>query len=1098
MNTYSAYKAETAGKAPIPEGFRDAAINLAVKLRDATEREDKGAASRYSVYLAAVLGADQKSQTAAVLTITGEDRAYKAPGGFEWYPYFNGSPEEFKQLTGYGIETFRITDDYGFETDDYGFEFVADPTVDIPAAPADSFITIVGPDGNLERGDLDAQRVMPPDQPGLPDDEGESVEPKISTNADFANGATEVVAGAQVNDTVKYEGLVPGKEYTLNAELISKKDGKTVLGEGEETFTPDAANGEVVVEIVVDESVTEPVEAAVAFEELTSVEVDKDGEETPDATPENPNPIAEHKDINDEAQTVTSEKKPVEPKISTNADFANGATEVVAGAQVNDTVKYEGLVPGKEYTLNAELISKKDGKTVLGEGEETFTPDAANGEVVVEIVVDESVTEPVEAAVAFEELTSVEVDKDGEETPDATPENPNPIAEHKDINDEAQTVTSEKKPVEPKISTNADFANGATEVVAGAQVNDTVKYEGLVPGKEYTLNAELISKKDGKTVLGEGEETFTPDAANGEVVVEIVVDESVTEPVEAAVAFEELTSVEVDKDGEETPDATPENPNPIAEHKDINDEAQTVTSEKKPVEPKISTNADFANGATEVVAGAQVNDTVKYEGLVPGKEYTLNAELISKKDGKTVLGEGEETFTPDAANGEVVVEIVVDESVTEPVEAAVAFEELTSVEVDKDGEETPDATPENPNPIAEHKDINDEAQTVTSEKKPVEPKISTNADFANGATEVVAGAQVNDTVKYEGLVPGKEYTLNAELISKKDGKTVLGEGEETFTPDAANGEVVVEIVVDESVTEPVEAAVAFEELTSVEVDKDGEETPDATPENPNPIAEHKDINDQNQTVPKPTEETTPNNPGEETTPNEPDEETTPNQPGEETTPNNPGEETTPNQPGEETTPNQPGEETTPNNPGEETTPNQPGEETTPNNPGEETTPNQPGEETTPNEPGDEPSESTTETPDKGDGNDKDDNDGSSKKSDLPWWLLLIPGLGLIKLIIDGGNGGNGGDHDGGKGTSEVVEENGRGGDHGESTGDNAGEPSEQTGDNTGRDDREVTVLDATPPEDAGMPLPSNAERVEIKHVPSGATKLEPGMKDFIK
>ncbi|WP_236659379.1 VaFE repeat-containing surface-anchored protein [Corynebacterium aurimucosum] len=962
MNTYSAYKAETAGKAPIPEGFRDAAINLAVKLRDATEREDKGAASRYSVYLAAVLGADQKSQTAAVLTITGEDRAYKAPGGFEWYPYFNGSPEEFKQLTGYGIETFRITDDYGFETDDYGFEFVADPTVDIPAAPADSFITIVGPDGNLERGDLDAQRVMPPDQPGLPDDEGESVEPKISTNA----------------------------------------------------------------------------------------------------------------------------------------DFANGATEVVAGAQVNDTVKYEGLVPGKEYTLNAELISKKDGKTVLGEGEETFTPDAANGEVVVEIVVDESVTEPVEAAVAFEELTSVEVDKDGEETPDATPENPNPIAEHKDINDEAQTVTSEKKPVEPKISTNADFANGATEVVAGAQVNDTVKYEGLVPGKEYTLNAELISKKDGKTVLGEGEETFTPDAANGEVVVEIVVDESVTEPVEAAVAFEELTSVEVDKDGEETPDATPENPNPIAEHKDINDEAQTVTSEKKPVEPKISTNADFANGATEVVAGAQVNDTVKYEGLVPGKEYTLNAELISKKDGKTVLGEGEETFTPDAANGEVVVEIVVDESVTEPVEAAVAFEELTSVEVDKDGEETPDATPENPNPIAEHKDINDEAQTVTSEKKPVEPKISTNADFANGATEVVAGAQVNDTVKYEGLVPGKEYTLNAELISKKDGKTVLGEGEETFTPDAANGEVVVEIVVDESVTEPVEAAVAFEELTSVEVDKDGEETPDATPENPNPIAEHKDINDQNQTVPKPTEETTPNNPGEETTPNEPDEETTPNQPGEETTPNNPGEETTPNQPGEETTPNQPGEETTPNNPGEETTPNQPGEETTPNNPGEETTPNQPGEETTPNEPGDEPSESTTETPDKGDGNDKDDNDGSSKKSDLPWWLLLIPGLGLIKLIIDGGNGGNGGDHDGGKGTSEVVEENGRGGDHGESTGDNAGEPSEQTGDNTGRDDREVTVLDATPPEDAGMPLPSNAERVEIKHVPSGATKLEPGMKDFIK
>ncbi|ACP33883.1 hypothetical protein cauri_2292 [Corynebacterium aurimucosum ATCC 700975] len=939
-----------------------------------------------------------------MLTITGEDRAYKAPGGFEWYPYFNGSPEEFKQLTGYGIETFRITDDYGFETDDYGFEFVADPTVDIPAAPADSFITIVGPDGNLERGDLDAQRVMPPDQPGLPDDEGESVEPKISTNADFANGATEVVAGAQVNDTVKYEGLVPGKEYTLNAELISKKDGKTVLGEGEETFTPDAANGEVVVEIVVDESVTEPVEAAVAFEELTSVEVDKDGEETPDATPENPNPIAEHKDINDEAQTVTSEKKPVEPKISTNADFANGATEVVAGAQVNDTVKYEGLVPGKEYTLNAELISKKDGKTVLGEGEETFTPDAANGEVVVEIVVDESVTEPVEAAVAFEELTSVEVDKDGEETPDATPENPNPIAEHKDINDEAQTVTSEKKPSETPTPDKPG--------------------ESTTPATSEETTSETTSKTPEESTSKTTEETT-----------------SKTTPKTTEPGDETCESTTPNKPGEST---TPGKPG----------ESTTPTDPCESTTPKTTSKTSEPGNSTEKTTPKTTE---------PGDE-TCESTTPSKPGEETTPNEPGESTTPN-----------------NPCEST-----------------TPGKPGEEPSESTTPREPGDESG---------KPKISTNADFANGATEVVAGAQVNDTVKYEGLVPGKEYTLNAELISKKDGKTVLGEGEETFTPDAANGEVVVEIVVDESVTEPVEAAVAFEELTSVEVDKDGEETPDATPENPNPIAEHKDINDQNQTVPKPTEETTPNNPGEETTPNEPGEETTPNQPGEETTPNNPGEETTPNQPGEETTPNQPGEETTPNNPGEETTPNQPGEETTPNNPGEETTPNQPGEETTPNnpgeettpnEPGDEPSESTTETPDKGDGNDKDDNDGSSKKSDLPWWLLLIPGLGLIKLIIDGGNGGNGGDHDGGKGTSEVVEENGRGGDHGESTGDNAGEPSEQTGDNTGRDDREVTVLDTTPPEDAGMPLPSNAERVEIKHVPSGATKLEPGMKDFIK
>ncbi|MGV0329445.1 VaFE repeat-containing surface-anchored protein, partial [Corynebacterium guaraldiae] len=352
---------------------------------------------------------------------------------------------------------------------------------------------------------------------------------------------------------------------------------------------------------------------------------------------------------------------------------------------------------------------------------------------------------------------------------------------------------------------------------------------------------------------------------------------------------------------------------------------------------------------------------------------------------KTVLGKGEKTFTPESANGEVVVEIIVDESVKEPVEAAVAFEELTSVEVNDKGEETPGTDPENPNHIAEHKDINDKNQTVpkSGDDESGKPKISTNADFANGATEVVAGAQVNDRVTYENLVPGKEYTLFAELISKEDGKTVLGKGEKTFTPESANGEVVVEIIVDESVKEPVEAAVAFEELTSVEVNDKGEETPGTDPENPNHIAEHKDINDKNQTVTS-------------------------------------------------------------------------------------------------------DSDKPSDTPDKGDGKGNDGDKGSSKK-DLPWWLLLIPGLGLIKIIADGGhNGGNGG-HDGGNGGHDG------GNNHGESH------------DNTGRDDREVTVLDATPPEDAanqpqdfGQPVPSNTHRVEIKHVPSGATQLDPGMQDFIK
>ena len=204
-------------------------------------------------------------------------------------------------------------------------------------------------------------------------------------------------------------------------------------------------------------------------------------------------------------------------------------------------------------------------------------------------------------------------------------------------------------------------------------------------------------------------------------------------------------------------------------------------------------------------------------------------------------------------------------------------------------------------------------------------------------------------------------------------------------PTAPKGVEAVTITVNDDVTEPVKAAVAFETLTSKEVNSKGEETPGN--ETPNEIGEHKDINDKDQTV---------------------------------------------------------------------------------------------------------TSENPSDTPDEDEEN--GGGKGSSKK-DLPWWLLLIPGLGLIKIIVDGVNGGNGG-HDGGNGGhdggnhNDVTEDGGRGNNHGEST--------EENGGNTGRDDREVTVLDATPPEDAGQPLPSNSKRVEIKHVPSGATELDPGMKDFIQ
>ncbi|EET76329.1 VaFE repeat-containing surface-anchored protein, partial [Corynebacterium tuberculostearicum] len=384
-------------------------------------------------------------------------------------------------------------------------------------------------------------------------------------------------------------------------------------------------------------------------------------------------------------------------------------------------------------------------------------------------------------------------------------------------------------------------------------------------------------------------------------------------------------------------------------------------------------------------------------------------QLISKEDGKTVLGETKgHKFTPESANGTEAVTIVVNDDVTEPVEAAVAFETLTSTQVDKHGEDNP-TDEDNPNPVGEHKDINDDDQTVTSEDSEKTPKITTNADFEKGSHAVVAGAKIVDEVTYEGLVPGKEYTLKAELISKKDGKSVLGTGEKTFTPEKSKGMVPVTITVNDDVKEPVQAAVAFEELTSTEVNDKGEDTPDVTPEKPNHIAEHKDINDEDQTVIS----------------------------------------------------------------------------------HEVHDQDKPG--------GSSDGSSNGSSNGSSDGSSDGSSNGSSK--DNKWWLILIPGIGLGKIIKDHFDHKDHGNHNGGHGDNTSNHNGGHGDNTGNHDGGNGHEDKGQDAPKGGNSDngngRGVEVQ-GQQPEETGNALPSNADRVEIKSVPSGATELEPGMQDYIK
>ena len=138
--------------------------------------------------------------------------------------------------------------------------------------------------------------------------------------------------------------------------------------------------------------------------------------------------LAIHHDINDEGQTV----KITNPKGKTYAEWENGKKEVEEGKtyKLIDRFDYENLIVGKEYKLIGYVVVKQNEKVITEKKEVRFTPQSPNGSVNIEFEIDTKGLGGKELVV-FEEVHDLEG---------------NLIIDHKDINDEGQTVKVTKKP----------------------------------------------------------------------------------------------------------------------------------------------------------------------------------------------------------------------------------------------------------------------------------------------------------------------------------------------------------------------------------------------------------------------------------------------------------------------------------------------------------------------------------------------------------------------------------------------------------------------------------------------------------------------------
>ena len=603
--------------------------------------------------------------------------------------------------------------------------------------------------------------------------------PKVRTSAIDKTtkiNHTEATKEATIIDTVSYEGLEIGREYTVKGVLMNQRTKKAVTVDGKEvtastTFTAENRNGSVEVVFTFDATALEGT-TTVVFETLYTENKE----------------VGIHADITDKGQTVYI------PKIRTTAisdDTKDHVTKADETITLIDTVAYTDLEVGREYTVSGKLMNRATNEPILVDGKEvtaetTFTPETTDGTVDVTFTFDGTGLEDT-VVVVFETLYTEKKE----------------VAVHADITDEKQSVYL------PKIQTKAEDAVtkiNHTEAKPEATIIDTVSYSSLLPGKEYTMTGTLMNKKTGEPILIDGEPitastTFTAEKSEGSVEVVFKFDASVLEGT-TVVAFESLTYNGIE----------------VAIHADIEDKDQTVYI------PKVRTTAigdDTKDHVTEAKKDVTIVDTVSYESLEVGREYTVKGVLMDKATGKAILVDDKEvtaetTFVPETTDGTVDVTFVFDGSALEDT-LLVAFETLYTEEKE----------------VGIHAEIEDDAQTVYL------PKIRTNAkdgitDIDH--TEALEKATIIDTVSYSSLLPGKEYTVSGTLMNKKTGEAVLIDGKPitastTFTAEKAEGSVDIVFEFDASAIAGT-TVVAFESMEYEGVE----------------VAVHADIEDEDQTV----------------------------------------------------------------------------------------------------------------------------------------------------------------------------------------------------------------------------------------------------------
>lgn len=715
------------------------------------------------------------------------------------------------------------------KTDEYGYAALVDKYIQHTSSFNSDDVYTVSEDGSqlivVPYGTLKVTEVQAPDkyeitpvvyyrvlrensmagisQVELPVDENPKVEMDTTAiDADTNSHNAFTSAKSCITDTITYSNLTGGKEYTFKGMLIRKSDGSKVPLLNEDGSILKDSSGKQATQ----KEVTRTASSSGNGKYNMKYYFNSNGLENDSVVAyafiydkATGKLLGSHEDITDVDQTVSFRGRElsmitVATNDATDSDISYVPDDDIG--TITDKVSYVGLDKNRFYRLKTEIYEIVNGKVSdtpvdISSGRNpvkaiytTFKPSSNSGAVAVSNIQFRFPEGRADLTnrkfVVYETLTYSDgssIMKNGKVDPGSV---------HKDPNDTNQIVTYSDLPVDTTAKVANASGNGKVGYISGklsqTSIAETITLENLNATKEYELSPYVVFKDTGKIldkakvylVDAKGKKTLITKASDGSTFkpdgggwnsdsgrfkftalaktmqMKLVFDLSAYKDSLAGrevVVCEEIGGMQL-YSGEEFYYT-------YGEHKNLDDADQTVKFISSTIKTKasmVSTNTKYAYA----LGNDTVKDTVSLTGLIPGETYSLQGYVVDKNSNQ-IFAKGSKNFKAKAENETISIDLGIDISNCAGRDLVV-YEDLYYTG----------------SVIASHRDINDTDQTVTILNPTIKTKASSSSsDIYNTNVPVRQRGYIYDTVDMTGLIPGKEYTISGQLLSKDTEEAVV-------------------------------------------------------------------------------------------------------------------------------------------------------------------------------------------------------------------------------------------------------------------------------------------------------------------------------------